>query len=131
MMKGDLFFDMEIEFSDVRFLRATHMTKDTEIEFLIMIQPGTGRFEVNCVITLIKTLSNFDICLNFHSDHRRIGCCCNRIHQATRAGYTANQFPRSCSIKVPNAPIKGLLQRIETAWLSVQWFLQSCARSSW
>ncbi|XP_055698842.1 fatty acid synthase [Phlebotomus papatasi] len=61
MMKGDLFFDMEIEFTDVRFLRATNMTKDTEIEFLIMIQPGTGRFEItegsSAVVTgLIKQL---------------------------------------------------------------------------
>ncbi|GAB0094756.1 Fatty acid synthase [Sergentomyia squamirostris] len=46
MMKGDKFFDMEIELSDIRFLRATNMTKDTEIEFLIMIHPGTGRFEI-------------------------------------------------------------------------------------
>jgi fatty acid synthase, animal type len=46
MTKGPLFFDLEVEFEDVKFLRATAMTKDVEVEFTVMIQPGTGRFEV-------------------------------------------------------------------------------------
>lgn len=47
MTKGVLYFDIDVEFEDVKFLRATTFTKDTEIEFTIMVQPGTGRFEVS------------------------------------------------------------------------------------
>jgi hypothetical protein len=46
-MKGPLYFDLEVEFEDVRFLRATALTKGSEVTFVIMIQPGTGRFEVS------------------------------------------------------------------------------------
>lgn len=46
VMKGPQFFDLLVEFEDVKFLRATNIAKDVEIEFTIMIQPGTGRFEI-------------------------------------------------------------------------------------
>lgn len=40
------FFELEVQFEDVKFLRATALPKDTDIEFIVMIQPGTGRFEI-------------------------------------------------------------------------------------
>uniref|UniRef100_A0A182XBL3 Fatty acid synthase n=1 Tax=Anopheles quadriannulatus TaxID=34691 RepID=A0A182XBL3_ANOQN len=46
MVKGPMYFDLEVEFEDVKFLRATSITKDQEIEFTVMLQPGTGRFEI-------------------------------------------------------------------------------------
>lgn len=46
MMKGTFYVDLELEFQDVQFLRATAMQKDTEVTFIIMIHRGTGRFEV-------------------------------------------------------------------------------------
>ena len=55
MMTGDLYIDMDIEFTDVRFLRATNLTKDQEIEFVVMIQSGTGRFEITENSTAVVT----------------------------------------------------------------------------
>ena len=49
MVKGPMYFDLEVEFEDVKFLRATSIAKDQEIEFTVMLQPGTGRFEVSCM----------------------------------------------------------------------------------
>lgn len=46
MVKGPMYFDLEVEFEDVKFLRATSIAKDQEIEFTVMLQPGTGRFEI-------------------------------------------------------------------------------------
>lgn len=46
MMKGTFYVDLELEFQDVQFLRATAMQKDTEVTFIVMIHRGTGRFEV-------------------------------------------------------------------------------------
>lgn len=44
--KGLFFFDFGVEFTDVKFLRATTLQKDTELEFTIVVHPGTGRFEI-------------------------------------------------------------------------------------
>lgn len=46
MMKGPIFFDTNVEFEDVRFLRATGVQKGQLIEFNIMVHIGTGRFEI-------------------------------------------------------------------------------------
>lgn len=46
MMKGPIFFDTNVEFEDIRFLRATAMAKGQPIEFNIMVHVGTGRFEI-------------------------------------------------------------------------------------
>lgn len=54
MVKGPMYFDLEVEFEDVKFLRATSIAKDQEIEFTVMLQPGTGRFEVR-----MRTLNLF------------------------------------------------------------------------
>ncbi|XP_070493817.1 fatty acid synthase-like [Chironomus tepperi] len=47
MMKGLLYFDISVEFEDVKFLRATSMSNETDIEFTIVVHPGTGRFEIS------------------------------------------------------------------------------------
>ncbi|CRK99510.1 CLUMA_CG012829, isoform A [Clunio marinus] len=45
--KGKQFTEMLVEFEDVKFLRATSLRKDTIVEFMIVIQPGTGSFEIS------------------------------------------------------------------------------------
>lgn len=55
MMTGDLYIDMDIEFTDVRFLRATNFTREQEVEFIVMIQSGTGRFEITEANTAVVT----------------------------------------------------------------------------
>ena len=45
-MNNMMFADFEIEFDEVKFLRATSMQKDQDIELLVIIQKGTGRFEI-------------------------------------------------------------------------------------
>ena len=44
---GLFYFDISVEFEDIKFLRATTITKDSLIEFTIVVQPGTGRFEIS------------------------------------------------------------------------------------
>lgn len=46
IIKGKSLNDFCVEFEDVKFLRATNMT-DTSIPITIVIQPGTGRFEIS------------------------------------------------------------------------------------
>lgn len=47
LMLGTGFFEIEVTFEDVKFLRATSISKTTDVEFVVMIQPGTGRFEIS------------------------------------------------------------------------------------
>lgn len=46
LMMGVYFFDLGVEFEDVKFVRATALSKSQDIELTVMIQPGTGRFEI-------------------------------------------------------------------------------------
>ncbi|XP_034946083.1 fatty acid synthase [Chelonus insularis] len=46
MIRGELYTEVSVIFSDVKFLRATTIPKEGKIEFTLMIQKGTGRFEV-------------------------------------------------------------------------------------
>ncbi|XP_014204160.1 fatty acid synthase-like [Copidosoma floridanum] len=46
MMQGELYIEMSVVFEDVKFLRATQLPKSGEVEFTLMVQKGTGRFEV-------------------------------------------------------------------------------------
>ncbi|XP_015113130.1 fatty acid synthase [Diachasma alloeum] len=46
MMKGELYTEVPVVFEDVRFLRATTLSKDVTFELTITIQKGTGKFEV-------------------------------------------------------------------------------------
>lgn len=55
MMNGVFIFDTSVEFEDVKFLRATSFAKGVEIEFTVMIQPGTGRFEISEGATAVVT----------------------------------------------------------------------------
>ncbi|KAG4070516.1 hypothetical protein HA402_012306, partial [Bradysia odoriphaga] len=55
MIRGPIFFDVSVEFEDIRFLRATSMAKGQEIELTIMIHTGTGRFEINEGSTAVVT----------------------------------------------------------------------------
>ncbi len=47
LMLGAGYFEIEILFEDVKFIRATNISKNTDVEFVVMIQPGTGRFEIS------------------------------------------------------------------------------------
>jgi fatty acid synthase len=44
---GKVYLEFNVEFEDIKFLRATTMSKDAEVELTILIQPGTGRFEIS------------------------------------------------------------------------------------
>lgn len=45
-MRGEVQEDMAVCFEDVKFIRATNVPKDSDINFTIMIQKGTGNFEI-------------------------------------------------------------------------------------
>lgn len=46
MMKGELYTEISIVFRDVKFLRATTLPKEGIIELTVVVQKGTGRFEI-------------------------------------------------------------------------------------
>jgi fatty acid synthase, animal type len=46
LMMGVYYFELGVEFEDVKFVRATALPKNQDIEFTVMIQPGSGRFEI-------------------------------------------------------------------------------------
>ncbi|KAK0096040.1 hypothetical protein PV326_006670, partial [Microctonus aethiopoides] len=46
MMKGELYTEISIVFRDVKFLRVTTLPKEGIIELTVVIQKGTGRFEI-------------------------------------------------------------------------------------
>ncbi|XP_050353705.1 fatty acid synthase-like [Nymphalis io] len=45
-MMGQLFTEVSVVFENIRFLRATNIPKRGKLEFIVMIQRGTGQFEV-------------------------------------------------------------------------------------
>ncbi|KAH0550507.1 hypothetical protein KQX54_019824 [Cotesia glomerata] len=45
-MFGKLYTDVSVVFDDIKFLRATTIPKEGHVELTLMIQQGTGRFEV-------------------------------------------------------------------------------------
>lgn len=55
MIKGPVFFDVSVEFKNIRFLRATSMAKGEEIELMITILRGTGQFSVTDGYTAVVT----------------------------------------------------------------------------
>lgn len=57
MMRGTFYVDLELEFQDVQFLRATAMQKDTEVTFIVMVHRGTGRFEVRNVNSFVRVIN--------------------------------------------------------------------------
>lgn len=46
MMLGELYTEVSVVFEDVRFQRATNIPKDGNLEFIVMIQKGSGQFEI-------------------------------------------------------------------------------------
>ncbi|KAL0867964.1 hypothetical protein ABMA27_008631 [Loxostege sticticalis] len=46
MMMGELYTEVSVVFENVRFQRATNIPKDGNLEFIIMIQKGSGNFEI-------------------------------------------------------------------------------------
>ncbi|XP_026313533.1 fatty acid synthase-like [Hyposmocoma kahamanoa] len=46
MMMGELFTEISVVFENVRFERATNIPKDGNLEFIVMIQKGSGNFEI-------------------------------------------------------------------------------------
>lgn len=46
MMLGELYTEVSVVFENVRFQRATNIPKDGNLEFIVMIQKGSGQFEV-------------------------------------------------------------------------------------
>lgn len=55
LMMGMYFFELGVEFEDIKFLRATALPKNQDVEFTVMIQPGTGRFEITEGTSLLVT----------------------------------------------------------------------------
>lgn len=47
MMMGELYTEVSVVFENVRFQRATNIPKEGNLEFIIMIQKGSGNFEVS------------------------------------------------------------------------------------
>ncbi|XP_022831505.1 fatty acid synthase [Spodoptera litura] len=46
MMMGELYTEVSVVFENVRFQRATNIPKEGSLEFIIMIQKGSGNFEI-------------------------------------------------------------------------------------
>lgn len=55
IINGPVFFDFDVEFEDIRFLRATSMAKGEEIDLIITILRGTGQFSVTDGSTAVVT----------------------------------------------------------------------------
>ncbi|KAH8379368.1 hypothetical protein KR009_004445 [Drosophila setifemur] len=55
MYHGPSYMDVPVEFEDVRFLRATNMPQNGEVELNVMIHYGTGRFEITEAGSLVVT----------------------------------------------------------------------------
>lgn len=59
VMNNRLYIEVEVEFEDVKFIRATGIPSDTHIDMIVMINHGTGRFEV--FLVFLKLLVEFKI----------------------------------------------------------------------
>lgn len=46
LMRGELYSEVPVVFENVRFQRATNIPKDGNVEFIVMVQKGSGTFEV-------------------------------------------------------------------------------------
>ena len=81
IIKGFTNLDISVEFEDVKFLRATAVPTEKEIELTVTVQSGTGRFEV---IFRICHINDFLIISLLLSDIRRFNSGCNRLYSASR-----------------------------------------------
>ncbi|XP_073848315.1 fatty acid synthase 3 [Musca autumnalis] len=55
MYHGPSYMDVPVEFEDVKFMRATHMSPNQNVELVVMIHYGTGNFEITESGTLVVT----------------------------------------------------------------------------
>ncbi|XP_002137899.4 fatty acid synthase [Drosophila pseudoobscura] len=55
MYHGPSYMDVPVEFEDVRFLRATNMSVNGDVELNVMIHYGTGHFEITEAGSLVVT----------------------------------------------------------------------------
>ncbi|XP_055377679.1 fatty acid synthase isoform X2 [Condylostylus longicornis] len=55
MYRGPVYMDMAVEFQDVKFLRATHLSKDTKVNLTVLIDYESGQFEVSDTGTTVVT----------------------------------------------------------------------------
>ncbi|XP_070141375.1 fatty acid synthase [Drosophila kikkawai] len=55
MYHGPSYMDVPVEFEDVRFIRATNMPSNGEVELNVMIHYGTGHFEITEAGNLVVT----------------------------------------------------------------------------
>ena len=55
MTKSLSMSNISVEFEDIKFLRATSLTKDVDVELVVVIQPGSGRFEISEKSTTLVT----------------------------------------------------------------------------
>lgn len=46
LMRGEIFSEVPVVFENIRFQRATNIPKDGSVEFIVMVQKGSGTFEV-------------------------------------------------------------------------------------
>lgn len=66
-MMGELYTEVSVVFENVRFQRATNIPKDGNLEFIIMIQKGSGNFEVSnnnllwCFMSNLLKRANVDL----------------------------------------------------------------------
>ncbi|XP_077295534.1 fatty acid synthase-like [Arctopsyche grandis] len=64
MMMGELFTEVSVVFEDVRFQRATNIPKGGSLEFIVVIQRGSGNFEIiesNAAIVTGKVYAKKDL----------------------------------------------------------------------
>ncbi|KYN01849.1 Fatty acid synthase [Cyphomyrmex costatus] len=47
ILHGEMYTEISVVFEDVSFVRATHIPKEGSIQLTVMVQKGTGRFEVS------------------------------------------------------------------------------------
>ncbi|KAL7037047.1 hypothetical protein ACKWTF_009050 [Chironomus riparius] len=55
LMMGVYYFDVGVIFEDVKFVRATALPKSQDVELIVMIQHGTGRFEITEGTSVLAT----------------------------------------------------------------------------
>ncbi|XP_077296456.1 fatty acid synthase-like [Arctopsyche grandis] len=69
MMMGELFTEVSVVFENVRFQRATNIPKEGNLEFVIMIQKGSGNFEIvesNAAVVTGKIYAKKDVSQDYH-----------------------------------------------------------------
>lgn len=102
--RGNFYYDFSVEFSDVKFLRATTLTKDSSVDFIIVVQPGSGRFEISegsstLVTGFIKQVDKVTLTKISANENRSSEILSNRdfYKELRLRGYHYNSLFRSVS----------------------------------